>query len=225
MPGTGVVPTALLGAILDGARLRQVVHPGDAGPEPRYTPSAALAAFVRCRDMTCRFPFCDVPATDADIDHTVPWPLGPTHASNNKCLCRLHHLIKTFWGGPDGWRDRQLPDGTVIWTSPTGHTYTTYPGSRLLFPSLCRPTATVWTGDPPTPSAACDARAVMMPRRRRSRAQDRARRILAERRLNAAELAAEQAATSSSDALTDSHRLDTDWIALGGPPGDNEPPF
>jgi hypothetical protein len=23
-------------------------------------------------------------------------------------------LLKTFWG----WRDRQLPDGTVIWTLP-----------------------------------------------------------------------------------------------------------
>jgi hypothetical protein len=27
---------------------------GDAPPEPRYTPSPALADFVRCRDLTCR---------------------------------------------------------------------------------------------------------------------------------------------------------------------------
>ena len=33
---------------------------------------------------------------------------------------RTHHLLKTFWGGPDGWADRQLPDGTVIWTAPGG---------------------------------------------------------------------------------------------------------
>jgi len=39
----------------------------------------------------------------------VPYPLGPTHPSNLKCLCRKHHLVKTFWG----WRDQQLPDGTV----------------------------------------------------------------------------------------------------------------
>jgi len=26
---------------------------------------------------------------------------------------RYHYLLKTFWGGPNGWRDRQLPDGTV----------------------------------------------------------------------------------------------------------------
>ena len=30
-------------------------------------------------------------------------------------------------GAACGWRDRQLPDGTVIWTSPTGHPYTTRP--------------------------------------------------------------------------------------------------
>ena len=96
--------------------------------------SPTLADFVRCRDLTCRFPGCDAPAERCDIDHTVPYPVGPTHASNLKCLCRYHHLLKTFWNGADGWRDRQLPDGTVVWTAPTGHTYTTYPGSKHLFP-------------------------------------------------------------------------------------------
>jgi hypothetical protein len=57
-------------------------------------------------------------------------------------------LAETFWNGATGWRDRQLPDG-IIWTSPTGHTYVTYPGSKHLFPQLCEPTATLWTGDPP----------------------------------------------------------------------------
>ena len=37
---------------------------------------------------------------------------GSTHASNLKRLCRLHHLLKTFWTGVNGWRDKQLPDGT-----------------------------------------------------------------------------------------------------------------
>jgi hypothetical protein len=27
---------------------------------------------------------------------------------------RKHHLLKTFWNGVNGWRDRQLPDGTEI---------------------------------------------------------------------------------------------------------------
>ncbi|KGI67112.1 HNH endonuclease [Mycolicibacterium rufum] len=181
--GGGILPAALLDPMLTRAHLRRVTHPGDAQAEDRYLPSRALAEFVRCRDVTCRFPGCDCPATDADLDHTVPYPVGPTHASNLRALCRFHHLIKTFWGGPDGWRDRQLPDGTVIWTSPTGHTYVTYPGSRDLFPQLCRPTATLWHGEPPTPER-CEGRDAMMPRRRHTRAQNRARHIAAQRRLN-----------------------------------------
>lgn len=152
--------------------------------EPQYRPSAALDAFVRCRDLTCRFPNCDRPAEFCDIDHSIPYPLGPTHPSNLKCLCRKHHLLKTFW---TAWRDEQRPDGTVNWTSPTGHVYTTRPGSRLLFPSLC-----LSTGDLPAVPGLdlrVDGRGVMMPKRRRSREQDRIRRINAERALNAAHVA------------------------------------
>ena len=119
--GGGIVPTALLGAIVERARIRAVRHPGgDTPPEPRYTTTRQTCEFVRFRDLTCRFPGCDKPAQVCDIDHTVPYPVGPTHPSNLKCLCRFHHLLKTFWNGLDGWRDRQLPDGTVMWTSPTG---------------------------------------------------------------------------------------------------------
>ncbi len=182
--GAGLTPTSLLGElIVDGARIREIIHPGQSGPEPRYTPSRALANYIRCRDLTCRFPGCDHPATLADIDHTVAYPIGPTHASNLKCLCRFHHLLKTFWIGALGWHDRQYPDGTIIWTSPTGHTYTTYPGSRLLFPTLSRPTATLWTADPPI-VATSENRGQAMPRRRNTRAYNRARAITAERKRN-----------------------------------------
>ena len=43
--------------------------------------------------------------------------------------------MKTFWIGVGGWSDQQLPDGTVIWTAPSGATFTTHPGSRLFFPA------------------------------------------------------------------------------------------
>jgi len=182
--GAGILPTPLLGAILDRAKIREVGHPGhQTPPEPRYTPASKTAEFVRCRDVTCRFPGCDKPAQFCDLDHTVPYPVGPTHPSNLKCLCRFHHLLKTFWQGLGGWLDRQLPDGTIIWTSPTGHTYTTYPASLHLFPQLCQPTATLWTGDPPTGQPTAD-RAVMMPKRRHTRATNTTRAIAAERKLN-----------------------------------------
>ena len=75
--GGGVLPAPLLAPLLDRATLRQVRHPGDAPPEPHYVPSRALAEFVRCRDLTCRFPGCDVPADRCDLDQTVPSRLGP----------------------------------------------------------------------------------------------------------------------------------------------------
>ena len=49
------------------------------------------------------------PLSVSDIDHTIAYPAGPTQASNLKCLCRKHHLLKTF----GGWKDHQWPDGTV----------------------------------------------------------------------------------------------------------------
>ena len=52
------------------------------------------------------------------------------------CYCREHHRLKTFHGGLGGWRDEQLPDGTIVWTSPTGRVYKTTPDGYDLFPQL-----------------------------------------------------------------------------------------
>jgi hypothetical protein len=93
----GLIPAELIAELAASARLYPLVHPRDAAPERGYIPSQTLADFVRCRDLTCRFPNCDRPAVCCDIDHTIPHAEGgPTHASNLKCLCRQHHLIKTI---------------------------------------------------------------------------------------------------------------------------------
>ncbi|OBB89641.1 hypothetical protein A5781_00035 [Mycobacterium sp. 852002-30065_SCH5024008] len=86
-------------------------------------------------------------------------------------------MLKTFWG----WRDEQLPDGTLIWRLPDGHSYVSTPGSALLFPSLCAP-----TGDLPAPAAVerCGERTAMMPLRTRTRAHNRAQRVATERHHN-----------------------------------------
>ena len=173
-----IVPTPLLAELIaSGARIRHLRRPSDE-PEPGYRPSTALEEFVRFRDLTCRFPNCDTPAEFCDVDHTIPWPLGPTHPSNLKCVCRNDHLLKTFW---EGWSDRQFPDGTVEWTSPTGRTYVTHPGSRVLFP---RWNVTTSPLPPPQKVDQSQARTLMMPTRRRTRAQNRARYIKRERALN-----------------------------------------
>ncbi|OBK12659.1 HNH endonuclease signature motif containing protein [Mycobacterium asiaticum] len=187
IPGGFSLPATLLARLIAaGAKVAPLGTFFDTRPETRYRPSTALDRFIRSRDMTCRFPGCDAVAWTGDIDHTIAYPWGPTHPSNLNCLCRKHHLLKTFWTGLAGWRDRQHPDGTIVWTAPTGHTYTTRPGSRLLFPNLCLPTGSLPTGSLPTGTAQplSPGRGIMMPTRRRTRAQDRAQRIDAERRQN-----------------------------------------
>ncbi|WP_374158481.1 DUF222 domain-containing protein [Mycobacterium sp. G7A2] len=138
-----VLPPALLAEVLTrGATVRTVADPRALPVTPGYRPTTAHDEFVRCRDLTCRIPGCDRPALGADLDHSNPWPAGPTHPANLNGKCRLHHLLKTFW---EGWTEQQRPDGTLHISTPTGHTYTTRPFSALLFP-----TWTTTTDPPPT---------------------------------------------------------------------------
>lgn len=216
------VPIALLAeAIRTGAKVSALALPRT-DPEPRYRPSAALAEFVRMRDLFCRFPGCDIPADRCDIDHVTPYPFGPTHPSNLNCKCRGHHLMKTFWCGDGGWSDLQLPDGTVIWTAPTGHKYITKPGICLYFPATDITTASL--PPPPKPPPGYTAGTMKMPRRRRARAADEAARIEAERELNAAERALEQERARALERM----RTEREQARTPDPPPDPDadpPPF
>jgi hypothetical protein len=176
--GGAILPAPVAAQAAMHATIRELIHPGPAPPEPHYRPSRKMAEFVRCRDQTCRFPGCTRPATIADIDHTIPYPYGPTCASNLACLCREHHLLKTFW---PGWSNRQLPDGSIIWTDPEGATTPTYPGSRLLFPELSTPTAEFTPTRTPPPKHTAG---LTMPKRATTRAQARRQRVTDERRHN-----------------------------------------
>ncbi|OKH78663.1 hypothetical protein EB73_37460 [Mycobacterium sp. SWH-M3] len=204
LPGFGVQPAETVRAAAQTATIKPVVIPQDTA-EPRYRPSATLATFIRWRDLTCRFPGCDQPAVNAEIDHTTPYPVGPTHPSNTKLYCTLHHLVKTFCAG---WWDRQSPDGTVEFTTPTGHVYSTDAHGAVLFPVLGRPTETL---DVPGPQEPGPHKAVMMPRRRQTRDQDTAQRIAAERRLRHA----------LNEQLAETQRQQQQWLTDHAEP----PPF
>ncbi len=93
--------------------------------QKRYRPSAALDRAVRARDVTCRFPGCRRSADSAgtDLDHTIPWPDGPTSAANLAVLCRRHHRLKHT----AGWNVNLDPTGVMTWTTPTGRTLQTHP--------------------------------------------------------------------------------------------------
>ena len=79
---------------------------------------------------------------------------------------RCHHLLKTFYTGSGGWADKQLPDATVTWTSPSGRTYTTKPGGSLFFPILATATGEVAIRKLTTEPG--QGRGLMMPRRTRT---------------------------------------------------------
>ena len=143
LEGYGVIDAEQVRELAENATIRPVQCPTVTEEQAlHYQPSAALERFIRCRDLTCRFPGCDRPATHCDIDHTVPFnhanPAagGLTVPWDLACYCREHHRLKTFHGGPGGWRDEQLPDGTIVWTSPTGRVYRTTPAGYELFPQL-----------------------------------------------------------------------------------------
>src|SRR5215211_3050562 len=114
----------------------------------RRTTNVSRAAVPR------RSTSCDASILDDLGNNRVERP-GLLGSSWLKCTFsnRYHHRLKTFHAG---WHDMQLPDGTVIWTSPTGREYQTKPAGAELFPEL-------------------------MTRRRRTRAQERASRIARER--------------------------------------------
>jgi hypothetical protein len=177
--GNSAQPGYLEGyGVIDAEQVRELAAPAaslrladlQTTPEEalRYQPTAVLERAIRCRDLTCRFPGCSRPAVICDIDHTIPFNHadpktgGSTVPWNLKCLCRQHHRLKTF----GRWRDRQLVDGTIVWTSPTGQIYRTAPAGADLFP--------------PPRMLACGAPAPS----RRNRSSQRASRIARSRKHN-----------------------------------------
>jgi len=108
----------------------------------------------------------------------------PSRSPNSILKCpsesRYHHLLKTFYTGVGGWTDRQPPDGTIVFTAPTGHTYNTEPHGGAMFSALAQPTGEL-TGLMAVGEES-PHRDVMMPKRKQTREQDRRDRINQERR-------------------------------------------
>lgn len=90
----------------------------------RYTVPADLAAALRVRDETCRFPGCVRAASSCELDHTFDWAYGGDTAADNLAhLCRAHHQLKhrTSWGV------KHLGAGRLEWTSPRRRIHITEP--------------------------------------------------------------------------------------------------
>ena len=89
--------------------------------EDRYVPSRNLKHLLRARAQTCTAPACNAQAQHCDIDHTVPYPDGPTCECNTNPKCRRHHRVKQA----PGWKATQPNPDTSTWTTPSGRTHTT----------------------------------------------------------------------------------------------------
>ncbi|OMQ15123.1 hypothetical protein A7K94_0211685 [Modestobacter sp. VKM Ac-2676] len=111
-------------ALTDAFALRAGGALGPPPESPGYSPGAELNRFVRLRDRRCRFPGCRARPIRCDLDHTVPWPLGPTSHDNLCSLCRHHHRLSHQ---APGWHMRGLPGGGLEWTTPSGQVVTTHP--------------------------------------------------------------------------------------------------
>nr|WP_236571240.1 HNH endonuclease signature motif containing protein [Microbacterium hydrocarbonoxydans] len=108
---------------------RVFTHPFSGGAliVDRYRPSKHLRRHLRARDARCRFPGCGVPASKSDLDHTHAASTGgDTSDANLATLCRRHHVLKHH----TPWHVAQGEHGVLVWTSPTGRTYTDTPPAQ-----------------------------------------------------------------------------------------------
>ncbi|QUQ66423.1 hypothetical protein JJ691_41510 [Kutzneria sp. CA-103260] len=87
----------------------------------KYRADAKTREFIKVRDGgTCTAPGCTTPIQE--LDHTTPWPIGKTTATQLKGLCSWHHHRKH-----DNYTVTLDPDGTTHWVTPQGRHYTTQP--------------------------------------------------------------------------------------------------
>ncbi|MBC8093886.1 MAG: DUF222 domain-containing protein [Pseudonocardia sp.] len=152
--GYGPIPADLAREIAADAVWRRLVTDPLSGAvldygRDTYRPSAALSDFVKARDVYCRFPVCRRRAQDSELDHTIPFPEGPTADHNLADGCTRHHHLKH-----DAiWTVVQHPDGRVTWTTPTGHSYTSDPHDYRPEPEPAPRPAAKPKPEPPAPKA------------------------------------------------------------------------
>ena len=90
--------------------------------------SRKLKHLMHARAAKCTAPGCNRPAAEADADHTIPWPAGPSCECNLGAPCRYHHRNKQA----PGWHLEQPEPGVMRWRNPSGRTHTTYPAKYMI---------------------------------------------------------------------------------------------
>lgn len=169
LDGYGIVDAAHARDIAADADVEPVQAPNSETPTT-YRPGAVLDTWMRVLAGGCEWLHCDVAAWNTDLDHHRPFDHsdpsagGPTVAGNITAYCRNHHRLKHS----GHWQVNA--DGGIELVAPTGHRYR--PRSSGILGGHGRDRG----ADPTT--------------RRRTRAQNTAARIRAERRRRQAHLEA-----------------------------------
>ena len=89
-----------------------------------YRPPPSLQHLIRVRQQRCAYPGCGRAGRRCDLDHTIPYEQGGrTCECNLAPLCRKHHQAKQA----PGWHLEQPQPGIMVWTTPSGRRYITYP--------------------------------------------------------------------------------------------------
>ncbi|MGM0931297.1 MAG: DUF222 domain-containing protein [Actinomycetota bacterium] len=139
LTGYGLIPPEMTRNLTALARSWLIVLTDDYGhaiaaAKDLRTPPAWLKRLVRLRDRHCREFGCTVPADQCEIDHTIAWEDGgKTVLENLSARCKPGHKTKHHGGGTV----TQDNDGTLHFTTRSGHTHTTTPdqGWALTYPT------------------------------------------------------------------------------------------
>jgi hypothetical protein len=135
IPGYGIIPAGLARELAADGTWRRLVTDPQTGhlvdcARTRYRPSQHLTDYLLTREKVSSFPGSAIPSQRCDLDHTQPYPQGPTDRDNLGPLDRRAHRAKTT----GNWTMQRTPGGTTTWRSPTGHTHTTEPHDYRLGP-------------------------------------------------------------------------------------------
>jgi hypothetical protein len=89
-----------------------------------HDPGVMLRHLAEIRHAMCTGPGCRRPAASCDYEHNTPYQAGGrTCLCNGNPKCRHDHRLKQH----PRWHAQQLPDGSVLWTTPSGRQYSTEP--------------------------------------------------------------------------------------------------
>lgn len=97
-----------------------------------YRPTPAIWGAVVAEHGTCFRPGCDLPATEAELDHRIPWPTGPTSPRNLWPACKTDHTAKHS----PGFRIVQTRTGAFALVTPAGFAHEVRPTEH--------PTSSTW---------------------------------------------------------------------------------